>query len=148
MVERLARRRNGRGQFAFASEAKALIPPRPEYLLAQSHRGLHLLGRNEQSLRVPVGVLRCTYGTDVVIEPHPAREAVMEVRVELHRRDLQKVRAALTRRGVNPSEEYNGAYYCVLRFEAPIDDLLGLPLELAQLTSGQANHHIVLRRDQ
>jgi hypothetical protein len=34
---------------------------------------------------------------------------------------------------------------CVLRFEAPPAELLGLPVELAELISGRANHQILLR---
>jgi hypothetical protein len=97
MIERLARRRDAQGQFPFASEAKALIPARGDFVVAKSHRGLP-----------------------------PAREApVMEVRIGLQRIDLARVRSALRRRGANPSEEYNGAHYCVLRFEGAAADLLG-----------------------
>lgn len=148
MIERLARRRQARGQFHFASEAKALIPARADFLLAKSHRGLHLLGRDEHSLRVPVGVLRAAYGSNVTIQPHAAGEPVMEVRIGVERKYLATVRSALRRRGANPSEEYDGAHYCVLRFEAAPRELLGLPHELGQLTSERVNHQILLRRYQ
>jgi hypothetical protein len=34
--------------------------------------------------------------------------------------------------------------YCVLRYEAPLANLLGLPAELERLTGGSARHWIVL----
>jgi hypothetical protein len=81
---------------------------------------------------------------NIVIQP-PAREApVKEVRIGLQRIDLARVRCALRRRGANASEEYNGAHYCVLRFEGSGADLLGLPLELDELTSGRASHQIIV----
>jgi hypothetical protein len=144
VIEHLARRRNARGQFGFAREAKALLPAREDLLLAKSHRGLHLLGREERSLRVPVCVLEATYGPNVVIRPHGLGEPVIEARIGLERCHLAQVRSALRRRGANPSEEYNGAHYCVLRFEASPDDMLGLPVELAELTAGRLSHQILL----
>jgi hypothetical protein len=144
MIERLARRWNARGQFRFASEAKALIPAQEDFLLAKSHRGLHLLGRDEHSFRVPVGVLRAAYGANVTIHPHAPGEPVMEVRIGVERSHLVKIRSALRRRGANPSEEYGGRHYCVLRFEAFPEDLLGLPVELEELTSGRFSHQILL----
>jgi hypothetical protein len=144
MIERLARRRNARGQFRFAREAKALLPARDEFLLAKSHRGLHLLGREERSLRVPVCVLEATYGPNVVIEPQGRGEPVIEARIGLERRHLALVRSALSRRGVNPSEEYDGAHYCVLRFEASPAEMLGVPAELTELTAERFTHQLVL----
>jgi hypothetical protein len=144
MIERLARRWSARGQFHFASEAKALIPARDDLLLAKSHRGLHLLGRDEDSFRVPVGVLRAAYGPNVTIHPHAPGEPVMEVRIGVERSHLVKIRAALQRRGANPSEEYGGPHYCILRFEASAKELLGLPVELSELTCGRFSHQILL----
>ena len=57
MIERLARRWDARGQFRFATEAEELIPARADCVLAKSHRGLHMLAREEQSLRVPARLL-------------------------------------------------------------------------------------------
>ena len=50
----------------------------------------------------------------------------------------------LDKRGATPSEEYVRSSYGVLRYEAPLADLLGLPTELSLLTSGKAKHWIVL----
>jgi translation elongation factor EF-G len=148
VIERLAQRKGARGQFRFAGEAKTLIPAREEFVLAKSHRGLHVLARNEADLRMPLERLHATYGSDLVIREQKLGEPVMEVRIGLEKRYLPEVRSALWRRNANASEEYDGPDYCVLRFEAPASDLLGLPVELADLTSGRLSHQIVLTRYQ
>lgn len=145
MIERLARRRGVRGQFHFASEAKHRIPQRDDFVAAKSHRGLHLLGRGEQALALPLGALRTLYGPQVAIDPVTGGQAIVEVRIGLEKHYLAQVRAALRRRGANPSEEYLGTHYCVLRFQARPAAVLGLPAELARLTAGKASHELVLR---
>lgn len=50
----------------------------------------------------------------------------------------------MRRRGAGACEEYARATHCVLRYEAPLGDLLGLPAELRQLTDGRAKHWIAL----
>jgi hypothetical protein len=146
MIERLARRTDRRGQFSFAAEAKRRVPERDDFVLAKSHRGLHLLAREEDALAFPLRVLRSAFGSSVAVDRMPGGKPVAEVRVGLEKRHLPQARAALRRRGANPSEEYVGMHYCVLRFEAPLAALLGLPSELAALTSGKASHEIVLTR--
>lgn len=144
MRERLVRRRDARGQFGFATEAKAVVPQREEFVLAKSHKGLHLLARSEDALVLPLRALRAAFGPALQVDAPEGGEPVMEVRIGLERRHVPQVRDALERRGVNPSEEYVGAHYCVLRFEAPPEALLGLPTELAGLTSGRATDQILL----
>jgi len=146
VIERLVRDREARGQFRFASEAKAIVPARPEYLLAKSHRGLHVLGPSEHSVVLPLRLLRARYGSRVSIEPETHGVPIMEVRIGLENRFVRTVVDALRQRGANPSEEYVGVHHCVLRFDAPLPDLLGLPGELAELTAGKATHEIVLSR--
>ena len=148
-IEQLVRRRDTRFQFGFANEARNLVPDHEEFVLAASHQGLHVLARNEEGLATPVGVLREVYGEDLEVAPPIVRrsergEPVMHVRIAIDVRHLDAVKAALLARGANPSEEYVRANHCVLRYEAPLADLLGLPTELAQLTQGSARHWIVL----
>jgi translation elongation factor EF-G len=144
MMERLVRRRDARGQFSFATQAKAVVPQREEFVLAKSHKGLHLLARSEDALVLPLRALRAAFGPALQVDAPQRGEPVMEVRIGLERRHLSRVRHALGRRGVNASEEYVGAHYCVLRFEAPLEALLGLPVELAEFTSGRATDQILL----
>lgn len=139
------RRKDVRGQFRFASEACDLVPEHGEFLAAKSHRGLHLLAPAQEALALPLRLLREAYGPRIEVQRPPRGEPVMEVRIGLEKRALPLVQAALYRRGANASEEYMGGHYCVLRFEAAPAQLLGLPAELAQLTSGRATHQIVLR---
>ena len=88
--------------------------------------------------------VRDAYGTGIEIPVRAARRAklLLAVRIGLQRQDLPAVRAALVRRGANPSEEYAGLHYCVLRFEAPLALLIGLPGELAALSGATATHMI------
>ncbi len=151
-IEQLVRRKDTRFQFGFATEARDLVPDRDDCVLATSHRGLHVLARNEESLAAPVGVLRDAYGPSLDVAPPRVRliegvqvqEPIMHVRISVETRFLEPVRKALRGRGVNASEEYVRARYCVLRYEAPLASLLGLPGQLARLSMGTAKHWIVL----
>jgi predicted membrane GTPase involved in stress response len=151
-LEQLVKRRGAAFQLAFASEAKALVPSREEFALSASHKGLHVLARNEEALAPPLEVLRDAYGPTLLVEPPKVRllggtrpkEPIMHVRVSLYANSRDAVRKALQARGAALSEDYVGATYCVLRCEAPLADLLGFPTELSRLTAGTAKHWIVL----
>ena len=47
-IEQLVQRVGTAFQFGFATEAKELLPEKEEFLLNASHRGLHVLARNEE----------------------------------------------------------------------------------------------------
>jgi predicted membrane GTPase involved in stress response len=146
------RRKDTRFQLGFATQAKQLVPRRDEYLLSASHNGLHLFARNEDGLAAPVGLLREVYGPDLDVQPPRVRliegvqvqEPIMHVRISLKLRYADLAKRALDARGAMLTEEYVRSAYCVLRFEAPLAQLLGLPDELARLTEGTARHWIVL----
>lgn len=146
MIERLVRRRGRRGQSGFANEAMRLLRPGARYLGAMSHRGLHLLAHDAGALAAPLLALRAIYGSGMHVDDMAAAGASLEVRIGVEARDLAAVRAAIARRGANPSEEYVGVHYCVLRFDAPLAAVLGLPLELEALANGRVSHEVVLRR--
>jgi predicted membrane GTPase involved in stress response len=151
-IEQLVRRKDTRFQFGFATHAKQQVPMRDEYLLSASNKGLHVLARNEESLALPVGVLMDVYGPNLEVQPPRVRliegiqvqEPIMHVRISLEVRHLAAVKQALAARGATLSEEYTRSAYCVLRYEAPLANLLGLPAELDNLTGGLAKHWIVL----
>jgi hypothetical protein len=153
-VEQLVRREGMPFQFAFATEAKELVAEREEFLLKASYKGLHVLAKNEDGLMLPMEVLRQAYGASLhvdaprvrLIEGVQVREPIMHVRISLQTRFQELVKNALKRRGVVPSEEYARSTYCVLRYEARLADLLGLPAELGRLTGGSAKYWIVLSR--
>lgn len=151
-IEQLVRREGTPFQFAFATEAKGLLPGGAEFLLNASQKGLHVLARNEEALGTPLEALREVYGPSLrvdaprvrLIEGVQLQEPIMHVRISLRTQFRDLVKRALRRRGVAPSEEYVRPTYSVLRYEAPLADLLGLPAELASLTDGSAKHWITL----
>ena len=151
-IEQLLRRKDTRFQFGFASEAKELVPERDEFLLSASHKGLHVLAKNEDGLATPVEMLREVYGPNLEVHPPRVRliegvqvqEPIMHVRISLETKHAGLVKQALDTRGATLMEEYARSSYCVLRYEAPLADLLGLPGELGKLTESNARHWIVL----
>ena len=151
-LEQLAKRRGTAFQFAFATEAKELMPEPDGFALSASHKGLHVLAESEDALARPVEVLREVYGTSLELAPPRVRliegvqvkEPIMHVRISLESRFREAVKKALRRRGAGAAEEYLRPSYSVLRCEAPLADLLGLPAQLAELTAGSAKHWIVL----
>lgn len=151
-IEQVLRRRDTRFQLGFGAEAKEMVPQRDEYMLLPSHKGLHVLGRNEDALSAPIEVLLDIYGERLEVEPPKVRliegvqvqEPIMHVRLSLETRYSGAVKEALERRGATLTEEYTRSTYCVLRYEAALTDLLGLSGELGKLTDGSAKHWVVL----
>lgn len=148
-IQQLLRRNDTRFQFGFARQARGLVPPRDEFILTASRKGLRVLGRNEEALRLPVEVLRDLYGPKLEVEPPEVRFAqsqqpVMHVRISVETPLLETVKDALRKRHAALQEEYVRARYSVVRYEAPLADLLGLPDELSRATDGRARHWIAL----
>jgi predicted membrane GTPase involved in stress response len=151
-IEQLVRRTDTRFQFGFATEAKEVFPENEDYLLSASRNGLHILGKSEEALASPVEILREVYGPRIEVEPPRVRliggvqlqEPVMHVRISLEKRFADAVRRAMQRRGAAPQEEYARSSYCILRYEAPLALLLGLPRELAEISEGRAKHWTAL----
>jgi predicted membrane GTPase involved in stress response len=148
-IQQLLRRKDTRFQFGFARQARDLVPARDEFVLAASREGLRVLGRNEDALRIPVEVLRDVYGPKLEVQPPEVRfaqaqEPIMHVRISVEARLLETVKALLQKRGAALQEEYVRPRYAVVRYEAPLADLLGLPDELSIATAGQARYWVVL----
>lgn len=151
-IEQFVRRKGVAFQFAFAVEARELLPQHEEFVSNASHRGLHVMARNEDGLAAPVELLREVYGPTLHVEAPQVRliggvqlqEPIMHVRVALESGLRESVKRELRRRGAQTLEEYVRSSYSVLRCEAPLARLLGLPAELARLTAGRAKHWIVL----
>src|SRR5690348_1737588 len=122
-IEQVVRRTDTRFQAGFATEAKEMFPGNEEYVLAGSRAGLprvRLIGSVQ------------------------LQEPVMHVRISLEKRFAESVKAAMQSRAAAIAEEYARSTYCVLRYEAPLARLLGLPAELAALTDGRAKHWTAL----
>lgn len=151
-IEQLVRRKDTRFQLGFATQAKEVLPPKDQFVLAPSPKGLRVLGRNEDALGAPVKILREVYGPKVhvlppevrLIEGVQVRQPIMHVRISMELRFLDAVKRALLERGALPEEKHVRSRYCVLRYLAPLAYLLGLPAELSLLTEGESRHWIVL----
>jgi translation elongation factor EF-G len=72
------------------------------------------------------------------------QEPVMHVRVQVALRHVEAVRRAMLAREALALEEYSGLRYAVLRYEAPLARLIGLPAEIARLTDESAQHWVAL----
>jgi predicted membrane GTPase involved in stress response len=151
-IEQLVRRTDTRFQLGFAIEAKERVPLRDEFVLSASHKGLHVLGRNEDSLSAPIEALRRAYGPSLVMDEPQVRliegvqvqEPIMHVRISLETAYQGAVKRALLVRGATATEERVSSRFAVLRYEAPLARLIGLPAEIKRLTSGTARYWIVL----
>ena len=151
-IEQLVRRTDTHFQMGFATEARERMPRAEEFTLQPSRDGLLVLARNEESLAPPVELLRETYGARLDVRGPRVRliggvqvkEPIMHVRISMQLRYLDPVARAMLGRGAAPEEEYARGRYCVLRYEAPLVDLLGLHQELARVTEGTARHWIAL----
>jgi hypothetical protein len=101
---------------------------------------------------MPVEVLRELYGSNLQVQPPEVRliegvqikQPVMHVRISTERRFLATVKRALMERGAVPEEEYVHGNACVLRYEAPLAQLLGLPAELRLVCGDRVEHRIAL----
>jgi predicted membrane GTPase involved in stress response len=151
-IEQLVRRSDTRFQLGFATQARQRISASEAFALSASRRGLHVLARNEDGLAAPVDALRGLYGPNLEIGPPAVRlirgvqvqEPVMHVRITLAAQYQGAVKRAMLARCASAEEEHVRSRLAVLRYEAPLARLLGLPAELKRLTSGTARYWIVL----
>jgi predicted membrane GTPase involved in stress response len=151
-IEQLVRRSDTRFQLGFATEARERVPASEDCLLSASRRGLHVLARNEDGLAPPLDVLRDVYGPTLEVDPPAVRlitgvqvqEPIMHVRISLGTEYQEAVKHAMAARFAAVEEEYARSRHAVLRYEAPLARLLGLPAELRRLTAGTARYWIVL----
>jgi Elongation factor G C-terminus len=151
-IQQLLRRKDTRFQLGFANEARELVPAGDEFVLAASRQGLQVLGRNEDALNRPVDVLREVYGANLQVQPPEVRlmegvqvrQPIMHVRISMEKRFIDDVKRAMLERGAIPEEEYVRTRYCVLRYQAPLAHLLGLPGELSLLGGDKVKHSMAL----
>jgi hypothetical protein len=151
-IRQLLRRKDTRFQLGFAHEAREILPQSDEFHAAPCPKGLQVLGRNEDALERPVEVLRDVYGAKIHVQPPEVRliegvqikQPVMHVRIRGEKALLAAVKRALLERGAVPEEEDVQSSTFVLRYEAPLAHLLGLPAELALLGGDRLEHRITL----
>ena len=145
VAERVVRHRGRRGQFPFALEAKDFLPAGEGFLAAKSHRGLHLIARDEDDLAAPLDAVRRAFGGKrLEIDRGQRGEPVVQVSAGIEIRYLKEVGDAIRSRRGNASWEYVGAHYCVLRFDLPARSVLGLPAAIARLTEDKATLQLIV----
>lgn len=155
-LQALARSRRTESQIEFAREACLVLEETDELVFEPVDDGLAIFAANEDALAAPAQVLAEVYADAVVvrapsvrlIDGDPVHEPVMSVRVRAKRCYLPAVLAALRFRGARIIEECLKGREFVVRAEAPMRRLMGLPAEMAIVTEGTASHWVHLSRYQ
>lgn len=153
-LETLARRKRAASQLEFAREAKLAMVDSDDLLSKPVAGGLALFAANEDALDAPVRVLRDLYGDFVELRPpkvrvipgEPVQEPIMNVRIVARLEHAGAILAELRRRGVRVAEECIRGRTFILRAEAPLACLLGLPAAIDGLSGRTADHAIRLVR--
>jgi len=151
-VEVLVRQRGARFQYAFALAARGVLSPREDNELHASSEGLTVRGRNEDALAWPLQVLKDLYGDRLEVGEPRVRlwngasvlEPVMQLRISAPRAVLPPIEQELQRRRVPIGERHLARFHAVLRSEAPLARLIGLPERLRTLGNDMAQHWILL----
>lgn len=151
-IETLARTRGADSQMEFARAAKRMLRDTDDVLFEPLDHGLAIFAANEDALEEPVRLLEEVYADDVevrrpmvrYIPGEPVQQPMMYVRVRARREHAGAVMQKLRFRGVSIIEEAFRRREVVVRGEAPLANLIGLPTELTDLTEGTASHLIRL----
>jgi len=153
-LESLARRRATASQLDFANEARRVLVDSDDALFEAHEHGLAIFAANEDALSTPVRVLKNLYGDFVdvrrpkvrVVPGNPPAEPIMHVLITTRADYAIGVLAELRARGARMVEECVRGRVVILRAEAPLASLLGLPSRLRTMTEGTAAHSIRLVR--
>jgi hypothetical protein len=153
-LEALVRRRGNANQLEFARAAQRAMPRARQAVLHPLDRGLAIFAANEAALEEPKRVLREAYGDLVEMrDPRvrylpgtPLREPIMQIRITARRAHADALLAELRQRGAQLLDESLLTRVYVLRAEAPLAALLGLPARIDAITAGQGMYWIWLAR--
>lgn len=153
-LETIARRRATASQLDFAREARRVFDDDDDTLFEAHDHGLAIFAANEDALERPVQVLRQLYGDQVEVRRpkvrylpgEPLHEPIMHVRVSVRRDFADAVVRELRKRGARIVEQCARDRLVIVRAEAPLAVLLGLPALLEVMTDGTAAHAIRLLR--
>ena len=153
-LETLARRKRADSQMDFARQARSALRDSDELLARPLATGLALFAANEDALEEPARILREIYGDFVdlrsprvrIIPGEPAQEPIMAVRISARAEHAGAIVAELRRRGTRILEECFRGRVFILRAEAPLALLLGLPGAVRAITEGTADAAIRLVR--
>ena len=153
-LETLARRKRSASQIDFARQARSALQDTDELLARPLEAGLALFAANEDALVEPARILRDIYGDFVevrsprvrVIPGEPDQEPVMAVRVAARGEHAGAIVGELRRRDALILEECLRGRVFIVRAEAPLARLLGLPAAVRAITGGTAEPAIRLVR--
>ena len=151
-LETLARKRASVRQIDFAREARRVLADTDEVVFQPLDLGLAILAANEDALEEPRRILREMYGDFVEVRDPRVRympgphEPIMHVRITAKRDNAPAILRELRNRGARLLEECTRNRVYVVRAEARLATLLGLPARLDEITEGLAMHSIRLIR--
>ena len=153
-LEALARRRSHRDQLEFAREARRVLADSDDLMYEPIDRGLAIFAAHEDALEEPRRILHDLYGDFVEVRSprvrlmpgEPAHEPIMHVRITARRENAPGLLRELRQRGARMLEECTRNRVFIVRAEARLEALLGLPARLDELTDGLAMHSIRLVR--
>lgn len=153
-LETLARKPAAGSQIDFAREARRVLDDSDDALFEAHDHGLAIFAAHEEALERPMQLLRDLYGDGVEVRRpkvrylpgEPPHEPIMHVRVAVRRDYADAVVRELRRRGARIVEECLRARIAIVRAEAPLALLLGLPALLDVMTGGNAVPTIRLLR--
>ena len=145
-IEALARRRFTRRQREFGERARRAMGEVDGVCCECSGVGLHIHAADELRLDAAAHALRDLYGdlmelvgpTVRIIPGNPPREPVMKVRIGMQRHFAKAVREDLAACGASILDQAWLSGLLFMHVEAPLSNLLGLPLRLCALTNGTA----------
>ena len=153
-LESLARRRATTSQLDFAKQARRILADSDDAMFEAHDHGLAIFAANEDALRTPLRVLKETYGDFVdvrrpkvrLVPGDPPQEPIMHVRITTRADYSIGVLAELRARRARIIEQCVRGRVVILRAEAPLARLLGLPARLDAMTDGTAAQCIRLVR--
>ena len=151
-LETLARKRASVRQIDFAREARRVLADTDKVVFQPLDLGLAILAANEDALEEPRRILHDMYGDFVVVRDPRVRympgphEPIMHVRITAKRDNAPAILRELRNRGARLLEECTRNRVYIVRAEARLATLLGLPARLDEITEGLAMHSIRLIR--
>jgi hypothetical protein len=153
-LETLARKRSGGSQLAFAHEARRALFDSDEVLFEAHDHGLAIFAANEAALEAPTRILHELYGDFVQVRRprvrylpgQPPSEPIMEARIRTRNEHAAPVVRELRARDARIVEECVRSRMFIVRAEAPLAVLLGLPTLLEDITQGNVAHSLRLLR--
>lgn len=153
-LESLARKRATTHQSDFAQQARSMMADSDEVIFEPLDRGLAIFAAHEAALEEPKRILRHAYGDFVEVRGprvrympgEPAHEPIMHVRISARRQSSHALLWELNRRHARILEECTRSNVFIVRAEAPLAALLGLPARVDAITDGLGTHSIRLLR--